>query len=232
MNDMTVENLHVYGSGMKIFVRSPDELPPENANRIYHLYAQAYQQKRGGRAWGTVIQHCFEAAKNRIRQIPDFKDFKFFAFIAQGGWQPDSRIVQHYRLWKREQWIQGILPNVACQPDFLFVSEHGVRYAGIVEVNDLIAPLLVKSLYEFSSSSFLFLKNPNVGSDAPGVQSTFEIAFPEHATELCWPNLAKELCSEGHMLFHLSGAFDDLEGVVDMIYPENFLPLITTYDHF
>ncbi len=182
-------------------------------------------------AWTDELSSMLQACGSLMKQFfvdCGFHDYDFWLVVAHGPWQPDTRITRYRKLWKSNRQLVPFRNLTNRSDEILIESDAGLRYAGMVELDDNTFGQAIE-LLRTDSACFILASNRSQVHSADSLVNMISLAFPNDdsgmkSTSVDWLNVAASLCARGDFVVRVSGLFDDPEATIDLIFSSEVLP--------
>jgi hypothetical protein len=143
-------------------------------------------------------------------------------FLADGAWQPATRIVKYKKLWKNHPEFMKTRGILCVGDEVEFTSKEGVRYAGLLEISGEAYVEAIRLSRTNHACAIICSNRLNIEA-VPSIQSIFYSAFPEkdgsRVSNVNWSWLSAELCYLNDILIRVCGMYDDREVSIQVIMP-------------
>lgn len=144
-----------------------------------------------------------------------------YLFIADGPWQPNTRITRRQNLLARKGVSKGGIGIELTFGPFVIERMTEFRAAGLLRIDHSTVPGAISMLRSDQACAIISGFDHSF-CDMKGIEWIFQAAFKDEKQELSssinWLNLAITLCPKGIRLVRATGAFDDVEASIDIIY--------------
>ncbi|MCC8361801.1 hypothetical protein LK996_01720 [Lysobacter sp. A6] len=177
--------------------------------------------------WSELTANVVDYLIRRQFVSPVLGRLQWTFFGATSGWRQNSAAVRHKRFWKNESLDLG---SIGVQSEEIeVVSERGIRYAVVARL-DRAHVRAASEWVRKTQSGFLFLSEEAPTTDSEFVRSTYSSSFAPDGASIDWSRAANCICRGDRILVRCSGAFDDQEMSVDLIFERSkFNSLITAF---
>ena len=175
-------------------------------------------EKLAGASWTLTWALAYDALLAAVSQvysliISKFPGYHVLLFTGNSAWQPDTRIVRYWKLWKAMR-LNGIeIPQTNLSNEICLESEGKVKFFGAMQLSDSSIHVAVKAILNY--------------------RCTYLVALPYHIDiqemlELGWTGIFSEdaniivnIYKQNGLLIKRYGEFDDREkGLVVIGKPE------------
>jgi len=166
-------------------------------------------------SWHDVLLVAINAATDYLEASP-LRKRRWLFFGASDMWRVPNAVIKHKKFWGANKTIaERQLLN--CSPEVEFTYDSKVRYAVSAEVSDENLPSFGEWIR--STRSGLMLLEDSVEKQTEfGVRKYFDGAFTNGDNDVDWSRAVAEFCVSGSILVRFSGAFDDPDAAVDLMY--------------
>ena len=165
--------------------------------------------------WPDVLAIAIGAATEYLAASP-FRDNRWLFFGASDMWRMPSATTRKNKFWAANKGIAGNpLPNST--PEVEFSHHSKVRYAVCAEVSCEMLPVFGDWIRS-TRSGLMLLQNLVEKQTEFNVKRCFDCAFKDGESDVNWSHAAASFCPSGSILVRFSGAFDDPDAAVDLMY--------------
>ena len=172
----------------------------------------------GGVSWLVVDSPASEALLSVLRYVYSLiggklPSYQLWLLVGNSAWQPDTRIVRHYKLWGGLK-ARGIeISHVSDLQEVMRESEGKLKFFGAAQLSELSVASVVKALLE-ERCTYLVALPSNLTP-----QAILEIGWTGELAEDS--SVITRLNKSGAVLIKQLGKFDDKErGVVAIGQPD------------
>lgn len=173
--------------------------------------------------WRDVLFLAINAATDYLDSSP-LRERGWLFFGASDMWKMPSAVTKHKKFWGANKDIAAkSLRNSS--PEVEFTCDSKVRYAVTTEVSRENLP----SFGEWCRSTrcgLLLLQDVVEKQTEFIVKKYYDSVFTDGEREVNWSRAVSELCASGSIVARFSGAFDDPDASVDLMYDPKHLSLV------
>jgi hypothetical protein len=218
-----------------IRVSSPDLFAPnesllldiERARRLTRsvppIAAVSYVVKKSSpfENLSTLMDACAQCVANVIYDNTGLDGYRVGLLVANGTWQPPSRLVKYKKLWKkRSEIVEAIRPSTI-NDEVMFERDNEIRYAGLLVVKRDRFAHAAQIVREIGACALLASKRDDFGT-SEDITALFSAVFPPvhgvNDTSVDWLSLSLRSCPLGDIVVRASGLFDDPDAAIDLIF--------------
>ena len=165
--------------------------------------------------WRDVLSVAISAATDFL-ETSSFRERGWLFFGASDIWRKPSAVIKHKGFWGANKDIaETQLQNSS--PEIEFTYDSKVRYAVCAELPR--ETHMVFGEWIRSTQSGLMLLESSVEKQTEfDVKRYFAIAFANGDSDVDWSRAVANFCASGSILVRFSGAFDDPDAAVDLMY--------------
>lgn len=165
---------------------------------ISYMYEVGLQKYEIEDSFGVLLKHLATELKSNATN-----EIKAYLFVSDAVWQPNTKIVSYYGLWKRKLFSDEFLEGKLLSKEIVIESEQGLRYSGIVEV-DFFNMTDAISLALNNAGIFLYVSSNSFQEESENVTKYYESCYPkDEAYEIDLPNIlgfAEEISQNGNLI--------------------------------
>ncbi len=172
--------------------------------------------------WPDVLLAAIHAMADFLENSP-YRERRWLFFGASDIWRTPSAVTNHRKFWGANKTISHWnLKNKS--PEVLFSRDSVVRYAVCAEVpREAVADF--GEWCRATRSGLMLLQDSVAQQTENNVKEYFERTFLNGNNDVDWNNAVAEFCTAGSILTRFSGAFDDPDAAVDLIYNPRYVCL-------
>ena len=155
------------------------------------------------------------------------RDYKVWLFASHGPWQPNSVMVNHYKLWRSfpSKWR---LDDFRLGPEIMVESSEGIRFAGLAEVSKASFFTATQIVRSESSCALILSARAEICIER-GIVQLFNSAFPPgNGTAqwgVDWLSLSLDCCQLGDVVIRVGGSWCEREASLDFFMSPKLLPI-------
>jgi len=165
--------------------------------------------------WSDVLRCSIDSALAWLSQRNVGK-WKWRFFGATDGWRESTAVARHKKFWGAYEALKS-RQSLKSSPEVLFQFESKIRFAVIADLESVDVPLLAEWTRARRSGLLFLSQSPGDFSDS-AARTYFEALFRNRESEVDWSLAVSKLCDADSILVRCSGAFDDPDASVDLLY--------------
>ncbi len=176
--------------------------------------------------WSQVLLHSIHAMLNFV-DSSSLRGRRWNFFGATELWRLPTAINTHKKFWGASQTFENFPPPTS-SVEVEVRRENKVRYAVATEVTRDALPVL-GDWNRATQSGVLWLDDAASQHTEDSIRGYFKRLFKQSETNVDWHLAINTFCSTGSVLVRCSGAFDDQDASVDLIYDPTLLTIDDMY---
>lgn len=172
--------------------------------------------------WSEVLSVAIGATLNYLKSSSvNTKHWQFFG--ASELWKQPSVMTRYRKFWGANKSLPiSCIRN--CSPEVEFTRDSLIRFAVCCELPEEVVEIFGDWI-RATRSGFMLLIDREKEQTELLVRDCFDAGFSENGSDIDWGRTAEHFCKSGSILVRFSGAFDDPDAAVDLIYDPRFCDL-------